>query len=124
MKMRVIASFIVVPVVLAAALAVPRAQRGAPAATRGHPADRRRQARLLGHVGQPEAGQRSDARAGHDFRPQQVPAVQAGRRGVLRAAHRRSAARRAARVLHAVRLPVGVPRTVSGPDGPERRSTW
>ena len=54
------------------------------------------------------------------FRSQQVSAVQAGRRGVLRAAHRRPAARRAARVLHAVRIPVGVSRAVSGADGSER----
>jgi len=37
MKMRLIASLIVAPVILAAALAVPHAQRGAPAAARGFP---------------------------------------------------------------------------------------
>ena len=59
-------------------------------------------------------------RRGHGVQPREDGAVRAGRRGaLLRAAHRRPASRRAARLLHAVRFPVGIPRPVSDSDHPD-----
>src|SRR5579862_2572222 len=55
------------------------------------------------------------------LRQEQVCAAKGRRRAVLRASHRRTAARRAARVLHARRVPLGNALGQCGADGPEQK---
>ena len=81
-----------------------RAERAAP--DRRRPAHGGRQAGFHRHVSVADVSAGPGARPleRHGLRSQELRAAQAGRRGVPRAADRRSAPRRAARLLHAGRL--------------------